>query len=96
MSGACGSLWDALRYEKNLEGLGVSGITAYMDARGWGALPENSLVHFPVPGRELGTLRLESYTFGGPGGEGSAAAPKRYRDEPPRVAAISSNSDGAK
>lgn len=75
LSGACGSLWDALRYEKNLEGLGVSGITAFMDARGWGALPENTPVHFPAPGRELGTLQLPLYTFGGPGGEGSAAAP---------------------
>jgi hypothetical protein len=75
LSGACGSLWDALRYEKNLEGLGVSGVTAYMDARGWGALPENSIVHLPVPGRELATLQLQLYTFGGPGGEGSAAPP---------------------
>ncbi|HEY0994471.1 MAG TPA: hypothetical protein VGD77_00640 [Gemmatimonadaceae bacterium] len=75
LSGACGSLWDALRYEKVVEGMGVSGVTAYFDARGWQSLPENSLLHFPVPGRELGVLQLPLYTFGGPGGEASAPAP---------------------
>lgn len=78
-NGQCGSLWDALRYEKTLEGLGVDGVTAYFDARGWQTLPENTLLHFPVPGRELGTLQLELYTFGGPGGEASAPAPDPER-----------------
>jgi hypothetical protein len=74
MNGDCGSLWDALRYEKNLEGLGVSGVTAFFDARGWQSLPENTMLHLPVPGSELGTLRLANYTFGG-GGVGSAPLP---------------------
>ncbi len=79
LSGACGSLWDALRYEKRIEGLGVSGVIAFFDARGWQALPEFSLVHLPVPGRELGTLQRPLYTFGGPGGDGSAPAPDEER-----------------
>lgn len=74
LDGACGSLWDALRYEKSIEGLGVSGITAFMDARGWQALVENTPIHLPVPGSELAVLRRENYTFGG-GGPGSAPAP---------------------
>lgn len=74
LSGACGSLWDALRYEKGIEGLGVSGVIRFMDARGWQMLPENSFIHLPVPGRELGVLLQPLYTFGG-GGEGSAPAP---------------------
>ena len=74
-SGACGSLWDALRYEKSIEGVGVSGVVAFFDARGWQTLPENTLIHLPIPGRELATLRLPLYTFGGPGGEGSAPPP---------------------
>lgn len=74
LNGACGSLWDALRYEKGIEGLGVSGIIRFMDARGWQMLPENSFIHLPVPGRELGVLRQELYTYGG-GGAGSAPAP---------------------
>ncbi|HLA90183.1 MAG TPA: hypothetical protein VJL28_07135 [Gemmatimonadaceae bacterium] len=74
ISGQCGSLWDALRYEKGIEGLAVSGVTAFLDARGWQTLPENTLIHLPVPGRELAVLLRPSYTFGG-GGEGSAPAP---------------------
>ena len=75
LNGQCGSLWDALRYEKRIEGVGVSGVIGFFDARGWQALAENSLVHFPVPGRELATLRFPLYTFGGPSGEASAPAP---------------------
>lgn len=74
LSGACGSLWDALRYEKSIEGLGVTGVIAFFDARGWQALLENTPVHLPVPGRELAVLRRPLYTFGG-GGDGSAPAP---------------------
>ena len=74
VSGACGSLWDALRHEKRIEGLGVSGVISFFDARGWGALPENTMLHLPVPGRELAVLRQQLYTFGG-GGMGSAAVP---------------------
>ncbi|MBL0891805.1 MAG: hypothetical protein IBJ19_14485, partial [Gemmatimonadaceae bacterium] len=73
-SGACGSLWDALRYEKGIEGVGVNGVIAFLDARGWQTLPENTPVQFPIPGRELATLQLPLYTFGGPGGQSSAPA----------------------
>lgn len=73
-NGNCGSLWDALRHEKKVEGVGVSGVIAFFDARGWQSLPENTLIHLPVPGRELGVLRQDLYTYGG-GGAGSAPAP---------------------
>ncbi|GAB1343553.1 RagB/SusD family nutrient uptake outer membrane protein [Gemmatimonas sp.] len=73
-NGSCGSLWDALRYEKGVEGVGVSGVVAFFDARGWRTLPEGTPLHFPIPGRELQTLQLPLYTFGGPGGQASAPA----------------------
>lgn len=76
LNGDCGSLWDAYRHEKKMEGLGVSGVIAFFDARGWGALPENTLEHFPVPGAELATLLRQNYTYGGPGGDWSAPAPE--------------------
>jgi hypothetical protein len=79
LSGQCGSLWDALRYEKRIEGLGVSGVIAYFDSRGWQELPENSILQLPVPGSELATLLRQNYTFGGPGGESSAPAPDPER-----------------
>jgi len=78
-SGACGSLWDALRYEKGIEMLGVDGVIAFFDARGWQTLLDGSFTQLPVPGRELGTLQLPNYTFGGPGGESSAPAPDPER-----------------
>jgi hypothetical protein len=79
LNGQCGSLWDALRYEKGIEMLGVDGVVAFFDARGWQTLPEGSFNQLPVPGRELGTLRLDLYTFGGPGGQSSALAPDPER-----------------
>jgi hypothetical protein len=62
-----------------MEGLGVSGVIAYFDARGWQTLPENSIEQLPVPGSELATLLQPNYTFGGPGGQSSAPAPDPER-----------------
>lgn len=78
-SGACGSLWDALRYEKGIELAGVNGVVAFFDARGWQTLPEFTPLQLPVPGSELATLRKANYTFGGPGGASSALAPDPER-----------------
>lgn len=75
LNGACGSLWDALRYEKRIEGIGIHPPGAFLDARGWQTLPENTPVHFPIPGRELETLGMPLYTFGGQGGAGGAPLP---------------------
>ena len=79
LSGACGSLWDALRYEKGIEMIGVDATVRFFDSRGWQLLPEFAFTQMPVPGRELATLRLENYTFGGPGGASSAPAPDPER-----------------
>ena len=79
LDGDCGSLWDALRHEKKMEGLGVTGVIAFFDARGWGELPEFTPVHFPVPGRELENFQFQNYTFGGPGGADAAPAPNGER-----------------
>jgi hypothetical protein len=73
-TGACGSLWDALRYEKRLEVAGTDGQVSYFDARGWNTLAENSFIQFPIPGRELELERMPVYTYGG-GGQGSAPPP---------------------
>ena len=78
-SGACGSLWDALRYEKRIELMGVDGVTAFLDARGWQTLPADSWVQLPIPGRELAVLVRPLYTYGGPGGQSSAPAPDAER-----------------
>ena len=75
LNGQCGSLWDALRYEKEIENYGTNGVLAFLDARGWQALPENSITQLPVPGAELATLNRALYSYGGPGGQSSAPLP---------------------
>lgn len=72
--GSCGSLWDALRWEKRIEGAGVEAGVAFYDQRGWGGLPENTPLHFPIPAQDQDLLGLGRYTVGG-GNDGSAAAP---------------------
>ena len=75
MDGSCGSLWDALRYEKGIELVGMDGVRAFFDARGWQTLPQDTFVQLPIPGRELGVLQRPLYSYGGPGGDFSAPAP---------------------
>jgi hypothetical protein len=73
-TGGCGSLWDALKYEKRIEEAGVDGQVAMWDARGWGTLATNTFLNLPIPGRELEIERLPNYTNGG-GGTFSAPPP---------------------
>lgn len=70
-AGACGSLMDALQYEKRIETFHVSSGISFWDDRRWGDLVAGTPVHFPIPGQELQVLRQQIYTFGGT--EGGAA-----------------------
>lgn len=79
LNGACGSLWDALMYEKRIETLGLEGGPAFYDARGWNYLVQNTPVHFPMPRRDSELLGLEIYSFGGSGGTAAAPAPNWER-----------------
>lgn len=78
-NGDCGSLWDALVHERQLENMGIEGSIMWWDFRGLGRLQEGTLLHFPVSGIEMENLGLPVYTFGGVGGEGSAPAPQYHR-----------------
>ncbi|MEP6493016.1 MAG: RagB/SusD family nutrient uptake outer membrane protein [bacterium] len=71
-NGACGDLMDALMYESRFENFGVEGTIAWANARGWGKLLSGTLIHFPIPGRDLQVLGIPYYTFGGPNSHGSA------------------------
>ncbi len=79
LNGSCGSLWDAMRYEKGVELIGMSGMVSFFDARGWQTMPASTPTQFPVPGRELNTLRQPLYTFGGIGGQSSTLEPDPER-----------------
>ena len=83
-TGACGSLWDALRYEKRIEVMGTDGQVAFFDARGWKTLSQYSFLNFPIPGRELEIAKLPGYTHGGQGGTMAAPAPE-WDDCPPGI-----------
>lgn len=81
------SLWAKMKHEKRLETLLTAAGLDFFDDRGWGDLVTGTPVHFPVPGKELETLDLQQYTFGGIGGPGSApkgrfgTVPESARDE---------------
>lgn len=81
LDGSCGSLWDALRYEKRIEGLGVHAGVAHWDARGWQAMTVNTPLHYPMPGNELELMGIPGYTTGG-GLRDSAPAPNPERCPP--------------
>jgi hypothetical protein len=82
-TGACGNLWDALKYEKRIETLGLTGGLPYYDGRGWGQLLEGTMIHFPMPVVDIELLlgAGEVYTFGGVGMPGGA--PTRNLDACP-------------
>jgi hypothetical protein len=71
-SGACGDLLTAIRYERMIELAATDAIRGYMDARGFGVLPDGSLVHWPVPGNVLDLYGMEYYTYGGVGNPNTA------------------------
>jgi len=74
-TGACGDLYDALKWERGIELVGLRGIRAYYDRRGLGQLVCGVPMHFPIPARELESQLMPLYSFGGEGREGSLAEP---------------------
>lgn len=79
VTGECGSLWDALMHERNLENMAIEGTIMWWDFRGLNRLMEGTPLHFPVSGIELENLGLPVYTFGGVGGQGAAPPPQYHR-----------------
>jgi hypothetical protein len=73
-NGQCGNLLEMLKWEVRMETMfyGLHMAPWYFHGRGWGDLAEGSFLSLPVPGREAELLQIQLYTFGGPGGQGSA------------------------
>jgi hypothetical protein len=61
----CGSLLDALHYERMIELFGQNNYRSWWDRRGFGTLSEGTFTQLPVPVRELQSLGMPFYTFGG-------------------------------
>jgi hypothetical protein len=71
--GRCGGLLEMIKWEKRHEVRNYGGVAGgYLDARGWGDLMEGTVLHLPVPAKDLAVLGVAAYSFGGPGGEGAA------------------------
>lgn len=63
--GTCGDLMEAMKWEKRNETRFTALGGFYFDNRGWGDLDSGTALHWPIPGKELQTLQLPMYTFGG-------------------------------
>jgi len=50
---ACGNLWEALKYEKRIETAYTHYAPFYLDGRGWGDLPKDTPLFWPVPYQDL-------------------------------------------
>lgn len=74
---ACGTVFEAMKWEKRMETAYTHWGAWFFDMRGWGDLPEGTALHWPVPVEELDTRRLPTYDLGGVGGT-DAAGPSTY------------------
>jgi hypothetical protein len=76
---ACGTIMEAMKWEKRLETQWTAPYAWYLDGRGWGDLPVNTATMWPTPYQEIDSRQLfspaPSYTssYGG-GGPNSALA----------------------
>ncbi|MGQ0639771.1 MAG: hypothetical protein ACT4P6_03225 [Gemmatimonadaceae bacterium] len=72
-STTCGTIFEAMKWEKRME-LAYNFMGAwYFDSRGWGDLIFNTAVHYPVPYQEMDARTLPFYNLGG---GGTASAPR--------------------
>jgi hypothetical protein len=76
-STACGTILEAMKWEKRLETAYTTFGAWFFDSRGWGDLPVGTAIHWPVPVNELNARGLPAYNLGGEGREG-AAGPSTY------------------
>jgi len=73
VDGSCGDLMDALMWEKRLESVGIEVIINWSDWRAWGKFQPGTWLAMPIHSRELFTLGIPYYSFGGtlPGSVGA-------------------------
>jgi hypothetical protein len=64
----CGTIFEAMKWEKRMEMAYTVYGAWYFDSRGWGDLPEGTPLSWPVPYQELDARLLPLYTLGGVGG----------------------------
>jgi hypothetical protein len=63
---ACGNILEAMKWEKRMEtSFSCMFICWWTDSRGWGDLPMNSGLQWPVPNQELDARNHPIYSYGG-------------------------------
>jgi hypothetical protein len=69
---ACGTILEAMKWEKRMETAYTTYGAWFFDGRGWGDLPEGTAVHWPVPWQEANARLIDPYNMGGVGNPGGA------------------------
>jgi hypothetical protein len=59
---ACGTIFEAMKWEKRVETSFTGYAQWFVDSRGWGDLVQGTALHWPVPYQELYARLLPSYT----------------------------------
>ena len=59
---ACGTIFEAMKWEKRVETSFTGYAQWFVDSRGWGDLVQGTALHWPVPYQELYARLLASYT----------------------------------
>jgi hypothetical protein len=74
----CGTIWDALAYEKRMETQLTGYMQWYNDSRRWGDLPTGTALHWPVPNEEMDARNLPFYNMPATGTMAGAAGSAKY------------------
>jgi hypothetical protein len=69
---ACGSVFEAMKWEKRMETAYTSWGAWFFDARGWGDLVVGTALQWPTPVNDLNARGLPTYNLGGLGNAWSA------------------------
>jgi hypothetical protein len=69
---ACGTILEAMKWEKRMETAYTTYGAWFFDGRGWGDLPVGTAVHWPVPWQEANARLIPVTNMGGVGNPGGA------------------------
>ncbi len=70
---SCGTIMEAMKWEKRMETAFTTYGVWFFDGRGWGDLPVGTALEFPLPHQEADARNVPIYNLGGVGGARSAA-----------------------
>ncbi len=70
---ACGTILEAMKWEKRMETAYSAYFSWFQDSRGWGDLVQGTALQWPVPNEEMDSRQQPFYNIGGLGNAGSAA-----------------------